>query len=441
MRGKKSLSILLAIALLISSSLFSSMVFAAGDSTIGLQLDKTKAKVGEVITATINLNNFSSIAGYQVNLKYDPEVLQPINKSGNPYTNFTNPESGTLLTNSDFGVLPQASNNTTAGILSFGKVYTNLEEYRATNMPETSGSVAVLSFKVLSEKPTSIVFEDTNKMPNAVTGTNVFDWNGNRITSGYTVAQAGIINSDNQNPIIESNISIAYDKVSVKVGETVKVSLKVNNINQLAGYQVNLKYDPEVLQPVTATGKAYNNSTSLYGGDMFENEDYSPFYQAVHNVENGILNFSGSYLNLEEYKNSNNDETTGTLGTVEFKVLDSKATTVSFEDSNIMPTATTGTLLFDWNACRISDYKVYQAGILNAEGSQIINGNVSMEIDKTDAQVGDIITAKINIDDIADFAGYQFNLSYDPSVLKPVTEDGVEYTNTTMPLSDYIRKN
>ncbi len=435
MRIKKALSILLAVALLLSSSLFSSIVFGASDSSIELQLDKTKAKVGEVVTATIGINNISNFAGYQVNLKYDPEVLQPINKAGKPYTDFTNPESGTLLNNSDFGALPQASNNTTAGILNFGKVYTNLEEYRASDNAEADGSVAVLSFKVISEKPTSIVFEDTSKMPNAITGTNIFDWNGNRIISGYTVVQAGIINSDNQNPITESNISLAYDRVSAKVGETVKVSLNVNNIYNLAGYQVNLKYDPEVLQPVTAAGKAYNNTTCLSGGNMFNNPDYLKHSIGVHSVENGILNFSDSYLSLTEYKESNIDERTGTLGVVEFKVLDSKATTVSFEDSDYMPNAVSGTILVDWDANRISDYKVIQAGIFNAEGPQIINGNVSMEIDNTDAQVGDIISAIINIDSIADFAGYQFNLSYDPSVLKPVTEEGEDYTSNTIPLA------
>ena len=403
MRIKKTLSILLAVALLISSSLFSSIVFGASDSSIELQIDKTKAKVGEVITATININNISNFAGYQVNLKYDPEVLQPISKTGKPYTDFTNPESGTLLNNSDFAALPQASNNTIAGILNFGKVYTNLEEYRASDKAETDGSVAVLSFEVISEKATSIVFEDTNTMPNAITGTSIFDWNGNKITSGYTVVHAGIINSEDQNPITESSISLAYDRVSAKVDEIVKVSLNVNNIYHLAGYQVNLKYDPEVLQPVTASGKEYSNSTSLSGGNMFKNEDYSPFCQAVHSVENGILNFSASYLNITEYMESNSDETSGTLGVVEFKVLDSIATTVSFEDSNRIPNAVSGTLLVDWNTNRISAYKVNQAGILNAEGSQIINGNVNMEIDKTNAQVGDIISAIVNIDNIADF--------------------------------------
>lgn len=434
MRKRKFLSIFFVVALLISSTLFPSIVFGTTqDSSIELKLDKTDAKIGEIITATLNINNINNFAGYQVNLKYDPEVLQPVTKTGTPYTNSTNPESGTLLNSSDFGALAQASNNIEEGILNFGKAYTKLEDYRASDMAESSGSVAVINFKVISEKPTSIVFENTNKMPGAITGTMIFDWNGDRINSGYSVVQAGIINSDNQNPITESNISLMYDKTTVKVGETVKVYLNVNDINGLSGYQVNLKYDPLVLQPVTSSGKPYTSNTNLSGGDLIKNSDYSPFNQANHDLEKGILNFSALYLNLEEYRASNSAETTGVLGVVEFKVLDGKATTVSFEDSNYMPNSYSGTLLFDWNGDKISGYKINQAGILNTEGQQVLNGNVYLDIDNTDVEVGDIINAAIKVDNIADLAGYQINLSYDPTVLKPVTEDGKEYTKTTLP--------
>jgi len=439
MRIRKLLSVLFVIALLISSILLPSIVFAdTRNPNIELRLDKTNAEVGDIITATVYINNISNFAGYQVNLKYDPEALQPVTKEGKPYTNYTNPESGTLLNNSEFGAFAQASNNIEEGILNFGKVYTKLEDYRSSAEAESNGSVAVINFKVISDKPTSIVFEDTYRMPGAVTGTMIFDWNGNRIASGYSVVQAGIINSDNKNPVTESNISLTYDKTSAKVGETVKVYLSVNNIYGLSGYQVNLKYDPDVLQPVTSAGKPYSNSTNLSGRELIKNEDYSPFYQANHDLKEGILNFAASYLNLPEYKASNIAESTGTLGVIEFKVLDSKATAVTFEDSKYMPNSYSGTLLFNWNGEKISGYKINQAGILNVEEQQILNGNVYIELDNTEVEVGDIINASIKVDNIADLAGYQINLSYDPTVLKPVTADGKDYKNTTLPLAGDI---
>jgi len=434
MSFKKVLSVFLAIALIISCSLVSGVVFGAQQSSIELQLDKTTANVGDVIKATISITNINDFAGFQANLKYDPEVLRPICENGEQYTKSTYPESGTLLNNSDFGVLTQAANKLEDGVLTFGKVYTNLQDYKASKEAESNGSVAVISFEVISESPTSIVFEDTQTMPNGITGTNIFNWNGNRIVSDYSVIQAEIINSDNSNPVSESNITLEYDKTSAKVGETVKVYLNVNNIADLCGYQVNLKYDPEVLKPITSSGKPYDNNTILSGGDMLKNEEYSPFCQSSHNIERGILNFCASYLNLEEYKLSNKAETTGELGFVEFEVLKETTTTVSFEDTDYMPNAVCGTMFFNWNTKRISEYKVIAAGTFNSQSQQTTEGKVSLVLDKSEYSVGDIVNAKIEIDNISDFAGYQINLSYDPTALKPITKEGDEYTQTTIPL-------
>ena len=44
-----------------------------------MELDKTSAEVGEIIKATLKVNNIDNFLGYQVNIKYDPNVLQPIN--------------------------------------------------------------------------------------------------------------------------------------------------------------------------------------------------------------------------------------------------------------------------------------------------------------------------------------------------------------------------
>lgn len=434
MRIRKAISILLAFALLLSSNLFTSIVFGAQTSSIELQLDKNVAKVGETIKATLSINNISNFAGYQVNLKYDPAVLQPIKSIGIQYTNTTIPESGTLLGNSDYGVLPQALHNVTSGILNFGKLYTNLENYRADGVPESSGSIAVIYFKVLQEKATSVVFSDTNSMPGAINGTSLFDWNGNKIVSGYTVVQPGLINSDNQNPIIDSNISLEFDKTSAEVGEIVNATVSVNNIENFAGYQINLKYDPAVLQPVAKSGNSYTNNTIPSGGTILTNPDFGKLPMAKNNVENGILNFSSLYTNLEDYKASGNAEKTGTLAVIQFKILQGKATTVSFEDTDKMPGAISGTMLFNWNGEKISSgYSVIQAGILNKDGQQVINGNVSLELDKTTVSVGDIITATVKIDGIDNFAGYQFGLSYDPATLKPVTASGTDYTNSALP--------
>jgi len=50
-----------------------------------MELDKTKVKEGDVIIATIRVNNIKNLAGYQIGIKYDPKVLEAFNiETGDP---------------------------------------------------------------------------------------------------------------------------------------------------------------------------------------------------------------------------------------------------------------------------------------------------------------------------------------------------------------------
>ena len=46
---------------------------------IYLKLDKNQGEVGDVIKQEINVNLAANFAGYQINIKYDPEVLEAVN--------------------------------------------------------------------------------------------------------------------------------------------------------------------------------------------------------------------------------------------------------------------------------------------------------------------------------------------------------------------------
>ena len=160
------------------------------NSYITIDLDKTEATVGDVIVATVRVNEIKNLSGYQVNIKYDPEVLKavdPITK--NAYTNKTLPLNGELLINDDYSVLARAESNVSEGILNFSRGYVNLEEYKLNNDPEETGTILVVGFEVLKANNTVIKFEGTSTMPNGIEGTLLFDWDGNRIAEGYSVIQ------------------------------------------------------------------------------------------------------------------------------------------------------------------------------------------------------------------------------------------------------------
>lgn len=193
MKAKKGISVLF-IVLFVFTSAFSNIVFA-DTASIKIELDKTSAAVGEIIKASIVVDNIKGFAGYQVNLKYDPAVLEAvIPDTGAAFTNTTNPQSGTILNNSTYGALPIAASNISQGTLNFGKTYTSLENYKADGSAETSGTVAVIGFKVRKSEKTTIEFAQTNTMPTAVSGVLLFDWDGNKLTSGYSIINPPSIN-------------------------------------------------------------------------------------------------------------------------------------------------------------------------------------------------------------------------------------------------------
>jgi len=195
MKAKKGLYILIS-ALLAFSCMFSSLAFADTTPSIRIELDKTSAAVGDIIKASIIVDNVKGFAGYQVNIKYDPTVLEAVNlETGAAFTDTTVPQNGTILNKAEYGVLPIASHNISQGILNFSKAYTNLNSYKADGSAETTGTVAIIGFKVRRVEETIIEFAPTSTMPTAVSGVLLFDWDGNKLTSGYSIINPPSINS------------------------------------------------------------------------------------------------------------------------------------------------------------------------------------------------------------------------------------------------------
>ena len=201
-------------------------------------------------------------------------------------------------------------------------------------------------------------------MPDSVTGTILFDWNGSQV-SGYEVVQSDIINGGGGS-VGSSYIALELDKNNADVGEIIKATVKVNNIDQLAGYQVNIKYDPNVLQPINLeTGAAFTKRTNFAYKELFMNSSYSPTDISLHNLTTGVLNFSNIYTFGEDYKSSGVAEESGVIGVIGFKVLKKESTSISFEDTATMPGSVSGTILFDWNCKTITDYSVIQPEKIN----------------------------------------------------------------------------
>lgn len=169
--------------------------------TFSMEFDKKFANVGEIVTATIKVDNIDSIAGFQANIVFDPKVLQVVNPdTGDIYTSNTLPTEGNILVNSDYQNFYLASHDLKKGILNFGKVYQNLEEYRVSGNSEATGTIAKIGFRVLGDYATNVRFEklvykNEGLEDSVVEDVTVFDWNGDKIPdSEYLVVQPITIN-------------------------------------------------------------------------------------------------------------------------------------------------------------------------------------------------------------------------------------------------------
>ena len=48
------------------------------ENYLSLEFDKEKAQVGEIILAKVNAYSIDNLAGFQINIKYDPEILEAV---------------------------------------------------------------------------------------------------------------------------------------------------------------------------------------------------------------------------------------------------------------------------------------------------------------------------------------------------------------------------
>lgn len=333
------------------------------DAHIIIKLDKTSAKVGEIIKAYINVSDITDFAAYQLNIKYDPNVLEAVDvNTGEPFGESTAPSNGDILDNSEYGIISLVDNDISNGILNFGKTYTYMEEFRNSGEAEESGTIGVIGFKVLSEESTNIRFEKTNTMPNSISGTYLYNWYGERITD-YTVIQPKTINPSSD--VLENNVSIVVDKNTPKVGEIITATFLLKDVNNLAGYQLNIEYDPNVLEPVQSSGEAYKTRTLPGGNTVINNEKFTPLTVASNDPEKGRLCFGRIYLEMASLKEKGISEGSGTLAEISFKVLSEDRTEISFERITTATGTALGAILIDWDGNEVPDYTIQKSVTIN----------------------------------------------------------------------------
>ncbi len=201
----KKLMVLFLTAIVVSSNLLVSSVFAGSNPYITMEFDKTKAKVGEIVRVSIKINDIDNFCGCQVNISYDKNCLEAVNPdTGVAYNDSSKPLSGTLLVNEDFAPFKISKFDTKNGRLTFGSSYVDVESYKNANNPESTGVFAVVGFKVLKEVQTEIKFSDNPEMPNSKSGTLIFCYVTSPPPKNYSVINP--VYSVNQPPVLNEGV-------------------------------------------------------------------------------------------------------------------------------------------------------------------------------------------------------------------------------------------
>ncbi|HEY9060621.1 MAG TPA: cohesin domain-containing protein [Pseudobacteroides sp.] len=174
---------------------------------VSVNFDKTIAAQGDIITATVKLDKINLLSGCQLNLRYDPSILKPLLNDLSPFTATTVPSGRNIFLNSAYSPFTTARNNLEKGILNFAMGYTDIGAYKQAGVAETSGVVAVIKFKVLKYSQAYVFLQYSQTMDDSWNGVYLYDWDGNKINTGFEVvgpATANVSAPANIPPIPET---------------------------------------------------------------------------------------------------------------------------------------------------------------------------------------------------------------------------------------------
>lgn len=177
------MAVFLVTSILVLWILTLTFVSAGNESNVIFEIDKTEANVGEIIRATVKVNNIKNLSGYQINIDYDPDIVKVVNPDTGSEDSVI--VIGDLINNPEYGAIPAVSNDNKKGLLAIARIYVYMNEYKKSGKSEESGVLFDVGFKVLKKKTTEIKFTEKN-LSNNINGTALYNWDGESITN-YTV--------------------------------------------------------------------------------------------------------------------------------------------------------------------------------------------------------------------------------------------------------------
>ena len=333
---------------------------------LALSIDDTPVYVGDTFTLHLNVENITDLAGWQCNIEFDPNVLEATEVVEG---DFLKEDGGTTY-------FPQSKIDNLAGKI------TDLVSARTT-IGGVSGNGRLLSviFKAKALGDAKITVTNLHAGTSGISATiplSVPD-----IT--ITIEDKPIIN------IVDPIFSFFTEATSILIGDTFTLHLNAENITDLARWQCDIEFDPNLLEAV-----------EVVEGNFLKEGGATTFF-----LESTIDNTSGKITGLDVVRLSRE----GVNGT-------GRLLSVTFMAKGIGATQVTLANLYAGSSKSVA----IPLNIPEIEISVSDVGSVRLyfSLDDIPVRVGDTFTLHLNIADVTNLSGWLCDIVFDPAALEAV---------------------
>ena len=338
----------------------------AQNALLSFSIDETPVHVGNTFTLNLNVENVTDLAGWQCNIEFDSNVLEAVEvvegdflKEGDGKTFF----------------LESEIDNTAGRITGLGAARTSKGGVNGT------GKLLSVAFmaKVIGEA--QVTLTSLKAGSSGISG-----------TIPLSIPEI-VITVEEQPELIESDptFSFSIDTTSVVIGDTFTLYLNANEIINLARWQCDIVFDPNVLEAV-----------EVLEGDFLKEGDATTIF-----LKSTIDNTAGKITGLGTVSLSNDGGSgTGRLLSVAFVAKAIGEAQVTLDN-----------LYVDSSESVAIPLSIPEIVITV---SDVNSANLSFSIDELSVRVDDTFTLHLNVENTTDLAGWLCDIVFDPAVLEAV---------------------
>lgn len=344
-----------------------------GGNTQGLTYSISSANLinGQETCLSFSVEDFTEIIGTEINITYDPNVLQYKSVQG---LNLKD------LSESSFGEPGVGSN-------PLGTIKLSWLDFSAAGVTLPDGTVIFeICFEAIAENGTSIITLGPN--PEA------YDPDDNILTPQINPGTVVVGDGSNSGGGGTGDLTLNLGSATVAEGQETCVAFSVNNFEEVTGMEVTINYDPAVLQFVRVQ--------SLNLKDLSESSFGLPGQGAnpAGSIKLSWLDFAASGVTLPD-------------GTVIFEMcfegiaagtsnltLAPNAEAYDPDDNILVPAVDPGTIT-----------------VTGGSGGGGNPGDVTFSISSASANQGQSFCLDFSVDNFTDVVGMELTINYDPSRL------------------------